>query len=390
MNPETQQKLNKFHEIGISSVEELTRVIQEENINFSPDEFPALGKFIATTFGIRNDLLPFPEWLSTVFSTIVQGHAADSICDPFARIGLLIGIIQEITKAKSTISLTPMDSEAILGKTLVDDAEWGVGNSIDLLNSLDKKFDIAASILPVGVKHDKLKLNTVDGNEVELNNDLGQQILISASMNLNTEGIGLFVVPPSFFISPRSPFLQLNTLGLGLEAALELPPGTFAPLTNIPSYLVIVRKHPVSELFVAQLSSNPNTNLQILSNLKKGKEGKSLELGRFVDAQSFTGLDSIRVQERLEKFQTQFGASSLSLGELATINLGRYGKDFQFLKQENSIFIPLIGSSDVIDSIDNITLKPQNYAQVIIDSAHTNTRFVSQFLSLILRHKTVC
>lgn len=382
MNEETQQKLNKLREIGVSSVEELTRALQEEDIRFSPNELPALGGFITTTFGIRSGLSPFPEWLGTVFSTIVQGRTANSICDPYARIGLLIGIMQETTKAKSTKAFTSMDFEAIIGKVLVDNAEWRVGNSIYLLSSLDKELDIAASILPWGVKtQKKLKINTLNGYEVELDNDLGQQILISASMNLSTDGIGLFVVTPSFFFSSHSVFLQFSALGLGLEAALELPPGTFAPLTNIPSYLVIVRKHPVSKMFVAQLSSDSNTNLQIISNLKNGKEGNFLELGIFVDAQSFKGLDAIRVQERFEKVETQFGAPALPLGELATINLGHYGNDFHFPKQENSVFIPLIGTSNVVDSLDNITLKPQNYAQVVIDPERANARFVSQFLN---------
>lgn len=382
MNVETQQKLNKLREIGISNVEELTTALQKEDIHFSPTEFSALGRTITTTFEKNNNIFPIPEWLATVFSTLVQGRTANTICDPYARIGLLIGIMQETTKAKSTIAFTPMDFEAIIGKVLVDNAEWRVGNSINLLSALDKKLDIAACILPWGLNtQKKLKIGTFDGYEVELDNDLGQQILILTSMNLSTDGIGLFVVNPSFFFSPHSVFLQFSTLGLGLEAALELPPGTFAPITNIPSYLVIVRKHPVSKMFVAQLSSDSSTNFQILSNLKNGKDGSLLELGRFVDVQSFKGLDAIRVQERFEKFKTQFGAPDLPLGELATINIGRYGNDFQFPKQENSIFIPLIGTSNVVDSLDNITLKPQNYAQAVIDPSRANARFVSQFLN---------
>lgn len=383
MNMETQQKLNKLHEIGVSSVEELTTALQEEDISFSPDEFPALAKFITTTLGIRSNLYSFPEWLGTVFSTIVQSHTANSICDPYARIGLLIGIIKEITKPKSTIAFTPIVSEAILGKVLVDNAEWKAENSIYLSNTFNKEIDIVASILPFNAKaQKKMKVNARDGHEVELNNDLGQQILISASMNLSTDGIGLFVVTPSFFSSPHSVFLQFSTLGLGLEAALELPAGTFAPLTNIPSYLVIVRKHPISKMFIAQLSSNSNTNLQILYNLKNGKEGNLLELGRFVDVQSFKGLDAIRIQEKLKKSESQFGKPALSLETLATkINLGRYGESFQFPKEENAIFIPLIGISDIVDSFDKLKLKPQNYAQVIIDPKCSDARFVSKFLN---------
>lgn len=382
MNAETQQKLNKLREIGVSNVEELATVLQKEDIHLSPSELSVLGRTITATFEKNNSIFPIPEWLAIVLSTLVQDLTANSICDPFAGIGLLTGIMQEATKAKSIIACTQSNSEAALGKILVGNAEWRVGHPIDLLNSLNSEVDIVAGVLTFAREEEpkKLRVYTREGEDVKFSS-FGERILIAASMNLSTEGIGLFIVMPSFFISRRSVFRQFNALGLGLEAALELPSGTFAPKTNMPSYLVIVRKKLVSKMFVAQLSSDSNTNLQILSNLKTGKEGSLLELGRFVDVQSFKGLDAIRVQERLEKFKTQFGAPDLPLGELATINIGRYGNDFQFPKQENSIFIPLIGTSNVVDSLDNITLKPQNYAQAVIDPSRANARFVSQFLN---------
>lgn len=230
--------------------------------------------------------------------------------------------------------------------------------------------------------HKKLKVSTLEDSGVKLGSNFGQQILILTSMRLSTDGIGLFIVEPSFFTSPLSIFPQFNALGLGLDAALELPSGTFAPETNMPSYLVIVRKKHVSRMFIARLSSDSNTNLQILSNLANGKEGNSLELGRFVDMQSFKGLDYLHFQDRLELAKQQFGAPALTLEELATfINIGCNRKDFEFPEKENSIFIPLIGTADVVEFRDDIKLKPQNYTQVIIDPTLSDAHFVAQFLN---------
>ena len=36
-------------------------------------------------------------------------------------------------------------------------------------------------------------------------------------------------------------------------------------------------------MFVAELSTDSNTNKQIVENLKQGKEGGALELGRYVE-----------------------------------------------------------------------------------------------------------
>jgi hypothetical protein len=43
--------------------------------------------------------------------------------------------------------------------------------------------------------------------------------------------------------------------------------------------------------------------------------------------------------------------------------------------------LPLIGISDVVDSPDDTTLKAQNYAQVTIDAARSQARFVAHFLN---------
>jgi len=53
-------------------------------------------------------------------------------------------------------------------------------------------------------------------------------------------------------------------------------------------------------MFVAQLSNDTNTNGQIISNLSEGKEGGTLELGRFVDPLLFKGLGDIRIEERFQ------------------------------------------------------------------------------------------
>jgi hypothetical protein len=199
---------------------------------------------------------------------------------------------------------------------------------------------------------------------------------------LSREGIGIYIVTPSFFFSSRSVLHHFGEIGLGVEAALALPPGSFAPHTNIQTYLVVVRKRVVDRMFVGQLSTDAKTNLQIISNFREGTAGGPLELGRYVASKTFTGLDSIRLAERLEHASRMFGAPAICLGDLAlTITLGRSGSDFHFPTVENAIFVPLIGISDVVDSQDEMTLKAQNYAQVAIDPARSQARFVAQFLN---------
>src|SRR6185369_13710718 len=107
-----------------------------------------------------------------------------------------------------------------------------------------------------------------------------------------------------------------------MEAALALPSGTFAPYTNIPTYLVVVRRRPSTRMFVAQLSADPNTNFQVIANLRRGTVGDSLELGRFVDPASFRGVEHLRASEAMTAAEKRFGAQASNLAELGDVKSG--------------------------------------------------------------------
>ena len=342
--------------------------ISELGLSFSAAELPELTQSILKAFDGRGGEHHVPQLLTQVVTRILKGRSADVVCDPWAGLGTMLATVREATNSTKAFAFTQNTTEFTLGRALVRTAEWELGEPLQLINSLESEIDVAASNLPVGVKSSRsIVLTGLDGKFIELQDDLGNLILVATAMRLNEDGIGIFIVPASFFFSQRSVLRQFAELGLTIAAAFALPPGAFAQYANISTYLVIVRKRPIARMFVAQLASDENTNTQIVSNFNDGKEGGTLELGRFVDMLSFTGLDVIRAEELFLSAERKFGAPALRLEELTTaINLGRHGEDFKFPQCDNAIFIPMIGISDVVDSLDCLTLKSQNYAQVII------------------------
>ncbi|HEB35852.1 MAG TPA: hypothetical protein ENI18_08435 [Candidatus Aminicenantes bacterium] len=324
-----------------------------------------------------------PNIVLKAVENLLEDVSARIVCDPWAGVGTLAATVKEITTAERVLLCTRDEEVASAGKNIIRSAEWYVNDPLEWLDALDCDLDVVASVLPFGAKSNRsVTLTSLAGKPIELRGDLGNLILAKAAVRLTEEGIGLFVVPPSFFFFQRSVLRHFNSLGLGIEAALELSSSTFAPYTNIKTYLVIVRKRPTSLIFVGQLTSDLKTNSQIIANFKGGKEGGKLELGRFVEPVSFRGLDYMRISEWSEQAQRQFGAPAVQLGELSTsINLGRPSVDFEFPSEDNSIFIPLIGISDVVDSTNDLSLKRQNYAQVVIDPNRSDARFVAQFLN---------
>jgi hypothetical protein len=378
--------ISKLQGVEFRGPGELADWLKKENAQFTANDLIVFGRVLATRFGRYGGPFAVPEWLLRAFSAVIEGSSPKTICDPWAGIGFLVAVLREVSGASEAMAITQNTGENTLGKVLVPQADWQSGDPLHLLGKESKELDLVASILPMGAKsHLPLKVTLATGEEIELSDELGNLVMVAASMRLSSSGVGMFVVTPSFFFKQQSVFHRFSELGLGMEAALALPSGTFAPYTNLAAYLVVIRRKPSTRMFVAQLSADTNTNRQIVANYRQGIEGGSTELGRFVTTDTFRSIESLRASEAMTTAEKRLGVQASSLAELGDvksgINLGRSGEEFAFQPLDNAIYIPLLGRSDVVESLDALTLKAQNYAQVVIDPSRSDARFVARFLN---------
>ena len=72
-------------------------------------------------------------------------------------------------------------------------------------------------------------------------------------------------------------------------------------------------------MFVAQLSTDTNTNAQIVANFKQGIDGASIDFERFVDVATFTGIEKLRMVEHVQAGKKTLRFSWLSLRDLTEI-----------------------------------------------------------------------
>lgn len=352
-------------------------------VQISPDALHKLAPMFESTH--VKGFWPYlvPGIILHAISTLLTGQNATAVFDPWAGCGELLATVSKTTGAIRELAFTRNMSEFEAGKTLAPSINWHLGDPLALIGTLNEEFDVVASIPPFNTKSDHpVSISSTDGTPVELKDSLGNSIIAVSLSRLNVNGIALFVVPASFFFNHCSVLRSFPAFGFGVEAALALPSGTFSPYTGILTYLIVVRKHVISKMFVGQLSFDERTNLQVLSNFKERREGGKLELGRLVDPMSFSGLEAIRREERLRELEHSYGSPAIRLGDLATtIDRGRFGDHFRFPKRENCIYIPLLGVTDVVDSLENLKIKPQNYAQVSIDPKLSKAQFVAHFLN---------
>lgn len=378
------QILDKLRGVDFPRLEELAEFLKKVEAQFSADDLIAFNYVMSTHFHRGEGRPPIPEWLARAFVALAEGIVPRTICDPWAGIGCLVAVLQKEFGASEVIAITQNSGEHALGEVLVPEADWQLGDPLLVLERENRKLDVVASILPMGARaQHPLTVTLQSGGVVELADDLGSLIMVAASMRLSSSGIGLFVITPSFFSKRQSIFHRFNELGLGIAAALVMPSGTFAPYTNISTYLVVVRRTPSTRMFVAQLSADPSTNHQIIANFHRGTDAGSSALGQFVISDAFRGIEQLRASEAMTVAEKRFGEQASNLAQLGDvrsgIQIGRLGDEFAFESMENAIYIPLIGNSDVEESPDE--LKFQRYAQIVIDPSRSDARFVSGFLN---------
>jgi hypothetical protein len=330
-----------------------------------------------------------PSILLEIIPRLLEGQRADIVCDPWAGIGVLAANVQDALQARRVMAFNPIPDSVALGRLLTPKLEWHVGNPLPVLSEVPAGLDAVISILPMGGEiGEGLDLKDPFGVPIRLSGSLGPLILAGLSTHLADDGVGIFVVTPSFFFSNHSTLRELPKLGLGVEAAFELPAGTFAPVANISTIVAVIRRRVVPQMFVARLTKDIRTNGQVLDNYRARRVDGIPQMGRMIAPEEFQGIAAIEGAEEVQRLEEQFGSPAVRLEAISqNIQLGRPGVGFAFQEVANAIYVPLAGEHDVVDTIEELALKQQGYAQVAIDPRLSDARFVARFLNTDLgRH----
>jgi hypothetical protein len=313
----------------------------------------------------------------------LNGTLATAVLDPAAGFGGLLSAAQAATGATTAIGLDISKAAVEVGQTLNDSIDWRVGDSVRLLMSIDQQFEVVVGSLPFGIRQNTpVEIPLGDGSLEAIRGDIACQLLVLASLRLSENGVGVFVVPASFFWSQMSPFRSLDRMGLGVEAALSLPAGAFSPHHHLQAYIVVMRRKRFQQLLAGQLSNDLEANAKLIGNLQLGTSGQTWEHGRFVEAFNFVGIDAARVAEQFEAAETRFGAPAVYLIELSLgATFGRREADFRFPERGNAVYIPVTGEGHVLVSLDSAEQHLHRYVQVAIDPTKSDAAFVAQFFN---------
>jgi hypothetical protein len=358
-----------------------------QNISIDLDQM----RLLIMQEGKRSGLICRSDFIPAFIASYLKDSTPQKILDCWAGIGEMLSPLVQRFEPSVAIGINQLISEHEVANLLHENRtiDWRLGDPLVLLDEINTQFNAVIGCPPFRCPPSSLTL-TFEDREIQLKDDWGNLIILKASLLLDSEGVGFFLVPPSFMRErgETKVYTNLERFGLFIDAALSLPSGTFAPATQIPGLLLIIRRKKPSHLFVGELTSDLSYRDALLKNLKARKIGKAPHLGALVDSISFRSFPTLVAEYEIKELAKGLGLSPTLLTEICTvINLPKRTEGEQFSDLPNAVYLPLIGRSPAVASLANLQIKAQNYIQLVLNPEIAIAEYVANFLNTVLGQK---
>jgi hypothetical protein len=319
-----------------------------------------------------------PEFVIVTIIDILSKCKFESALDPWARSGLILTslIESEIVKKGKGICIQKEEFEFAkkLGEGL--NVEWEFTDPRHWISTNKEQYDIIVCHPPWGLQSTKDLSKPI---QIKGLTDSDDALLILKSCEmLKSNGIGIFVVPKRFVFGdrPNSVYANLNKFGLALDAFLAIPAQSFLE-TSIGGGIAIIRKSDPIPIFTGLVSADTRQRKRLIDNLHKRRSDKDVIYGTLVNSADFRGFDDVEKQDRTNRIGKKFGYPATPISEIiVSVNLPK-PSDQPFQEYDNSVYLPIIGTSPAITSSTELVIKPQNYIQLTLDPLKADAEYIA-------------
>ena len=381
-----------FDECRGASLHDVIDALNAIDLDLTQEELQEVCQLLSLKgWSGHGDCVAPPSVLNIANELIAEEEIKD-VLDPWSGSGnFLIDIVSSVKGLRRAVALTPSRerwSDAKAFWELLDTSEatkkveWRQGSTIQYLAKAEEQFDLVASVLPFGAIASREDLAHVQAvTQSPIKDDLGNLILLMASLRLREKGLGIFVVPPSF-VKPNekhSAYTALNSLGLNFDAYIALPEKTFQPFTSISTGIAIIRRGEQRKVFVGETQESERRQALLIENWRQHSAGREFSLGVLVDKHDFTGFALLRARADLEAALRRTGLPMASTGQMILEVNAAKGESFE--DRGNAIYVPNIGTSRVVVAPEDFKNKPHNYFQWVLNPDVVDARYVAEFLN---------
>ena len=345
----------------------LIRIFEE----IGEDEFDKVLKDNVNSLTDRHGF-HVPEFIYDFLDSLTSNLSKEKKFDPWITANSYF-----IKRKKSNISGFSMlhSEKEIIQKYLnIDTRKIELGDCLEILEDVKNKYELIVSFPPFGMKR-------VGKKKKGSTNDYSTDLLFQLSENLTENGKIIFLVSSKFGFDHKVKE-KLKKSDLFLEGLFSLPENTFYPTTAISSYLAVLSKKEISETFVAELSDSELTNQAILKNFKKGINGKTPKLGSIISFKDFTSFRAVEQSEELKRLGKITGFESSKFIDICTEIKSLKAKTKEEIEHKsNSIYLPKVGNSMIVDESHNLKIKPHNYFQIVLDDSKVNSTYIANYFN---------
>lgn len=365
-------------------VETLVRQCKENGIPVGVQEL----LFICQRLGRNHSEYCIPTDVAEFVAKILEPASPKTMLDPWAGMGLLSLSLNQHLRPGRFEALSPNTAAHDVFQMLEGAEEIKIRCAdplLALVRSPDQ-YDAIVGNTPFGVKSREPLVVQAGAKTHRVSDDFGNLLILQSCLRLKPNGLGVFIVPNSFFFASGGKGKArraLEELGFRVTDAIELPAGTFHPLTSLTTHIVVLKKSSNAKLFTAKYVPDSKNQRELLKNLSARSEGKSPSLGRLIPGDKFRGYSAVELSERLQEQARRMGLVPYPFSEVALeLNVPPSSSDFNgFREMANAVYLPQMGSTHATTSQEALPERLQSYYQIVLNTEVANAEFVAGILN---------
>lgn len=315
---------------------------------------------------------------------LTEGDTPRRVLDPWTGLGITVAALEAEGRVASgtAIEISQDVYEVIMAMRAGSRVDWLLGDAARLLPTLGSDFDLIVGSAPVNLPRARLEEGP-DG--VSLTASKSYTMLVQAAGLLAPQGQLAVVLPESFF-GPRhlSVHDALEALGVYPSASLALPARGFA--ASIAMSLVLFSRERHGDLFLAELDSSADPR-PIVANLRARRAGRLPQLGVLAAIDEFVSWRSTLLGIEVGTLARTMGLRPAPLADLCTAMHSPRREGEPFDPSPDAVYVPSIGMSAAVTSLDALTIKPQNYLQLLVRRDLVEPEYLAGFFNSSLGRK---
>lgn len=235
-----------------------------------------------------------------------------------------------------------------------------------------KNYDIVIAGFPIGIKgaNPKTPLNI--------------ELAIESFRFIQENGVGLYEFQNNFYQSSALDInlnLRFKEVGFFINGVISVPK-VLTPYHGVKTSVFIVSRKETSDIFVGEIENSKDVSLFVTNYLNNNKYSLDKKSG-WINKESFFpgGFEKLNYENIKSRTKSDYlNYKKYKLSQLVKkINKGKSKEKFTELT--DTVYIPSIGKSSCVTSIERLKNKHQNYYQIIIDNKIALNTYIADFLN---------